>query len=169
MTRCDRIASNYSNTIKRPTGVWIAAHPHGTRPVGCGSRGARSGGGSIEVEHIEQRFLLAARIVVLAMIAVVGIVASAPLLFVTAIAVAVARVALDLIASVVRFGRVLHLGQQLVQFAAIEPYATARRAIVDLDALTFGHQQIGGLANGALHCVAPFVTFIPLCCRSGRR
>src|SRR5262249_42592187 len=41
--------------------------------------------------------------------------------------------------------------QKLVQFAAIEPYAAALRAIVDLDALAIGQGQHGIRANRTFH------------------
>jgi hypothetical protein len=43
----------------------------------------------------------------------------------------------------------------LVQLAAIEPYASAGRTIIDLHALTIGHHQIHFLAHRTLQCLTP--------------
>src|ERR1700754_4266208 len=59
--------------------------------------------------------------------------------------------------------RVTELGtdlrHKLVEFAAVEPHAAAGRAVVDLDRLAFGHQQIRRLADWAFHDVLLCVSF----------
>jgi hypothetical protein len=43
----------------------------------------------------------------------------------------------------------------LVEFAPVEPDAATLRAIVDLDPLALGHQQIGCAAHRTLHRITP--------------
>ena len=43
--------------------------------------------------------------------------------------------------------------QQFVEFTPVQPYATAARAIVDLDALSIGHDQRGFGAVRTFHVV----------------
>jgi len=40
---------------------------------------------------------------------------------------------------------------QFIEFTPIKPNATALRAIVNFNALAFGHQEVGVRANGAFH------------------